>query len=47
MKKIRRDISWLKVMMQLQHKKTTTIHQKRENGKVSSIMLAQFAMTRK
>jgi hypothetical protein len=27
--------------------KTTTIHQKRENNKVGSVMLAQFAMTRK
>jgi hypothetical protein len=34
-------------MTQLQHKKATTIHQTRENGKVGSIMLAQFATTRK
>jgi hypothetical protein len=29
-------------MMQLQHKEATTIHQKRENGMVGSIMLAYF-----
>jgi hypothetical protein len=34
-------------MMQLYHKKATAIHQKRENDKVGSIMLAQFAMMRK
>jgi hypothetical protein len=45
--KIKRDIDYLKVMMQLQHKEATTIHQTRENFMVSSIMLAQFATTRK
>jgi hypothetical protein len=45
--KIRRDIAWLKLMMQLQHEKAMTTHQKRENGKAGSILLAQFATTRK
>jgi hypothetical protein len=34
-------------MTQLQHKKAMTIHQKRENDKIGSIMLAQFATMRK
>jgi hypothetical protein len=44
-KKILRDITWLNDTAATQ--KATTIHQKRENGKGGSIMLAQFAMTRK
>ncbi len=32
---------------QLQHKIAIEIHQKRENSKVGSIMVAQFATTRK
>jgi hypothetical protein len=44
---MRRDIAWLKVMTQMQHKEATTIHQKRENGMVGSIIIAQFAMAKK